>query len=568
MKSCFFDEPARCPIRYLSRAFRWGPVLSLILGRGSTCSIWTDGVERKLATFTSSFSARVFEVTIHSARRGRSQETLFQDQVTFEGSHSIAVSDVVALGDRQGILSVSITCLKGHGCLTDAVWATDRPPARKLDAMVVIPTFHREEQVWNLVSKLLRFRDQNDHSFQFCIVDNGGGVKDLAQEGVFVETSENFGGSGGFARGLIAAQRAQASHCVFMDDDAELHTESLARTLTYLAYATDQETAVCGAMIASENRNLIWENGASFFQFCQPHHGGTDITSWDQSMEMETCLNGGSPPDIYGGWWFFAFPTAAVNHLPYPFFLRGDDVSFCLANHFTITRLNGVAAYQEGFTAKESPRSWYLDLRSHLVHHLSQPDLRISALAMLKIVVFFVGQTVVRMHYGSARAALMAFRDVMRGPALFAMHTNMEARLNKVDKAGVSEAWSPLESQCIPSKRRSRYGALWLALGNGLFLTGFRWWGRKVTIRAQDRRDLPLIWGASDVTVLHNKHPFAYRVRHNKAAAILITFGFIALALRFLVIYPVLRRKYQSSYAGLTSRAFWDSKFAQTEATS
>nr|MDJ0822442.1 hypothetical protein [Paracoccaceae bacterium] len=31
------------------------------------------------------------------------------------------------------------------------------------------------------------------------------------------------------------------------------------------------------------------------------------------------------PDDFYGGWWYFAFAVDAVQHMPFPFFVRGDD---------------------------------------------------------------------------------------------------------------------------------------------------------------------------------------------------------------------------------------------------
>ena len=506
-----------------------------------------------------------FEVTIHNSQRGRSKETLFQESLDIERVATLPLSDLLNLRSLKGVLTVSIKCLSCDGILRDMEWKTDQAPQTEVDAMIVIPTFEREDQIARLVAKLVVWRAQSPHALRVAVVDNGGNVSGLKQDGVTVITSENYGGSGGFAKGLMAAQEARVSHCVFMDDDADLHRESLFRSLAYLGYAAAPNTAICGAMIASENRRVIWENGATFYRFCHPHHGGTDLTSLDQAVEMEGSVSGHLARNLYAGWWFFAFPTEAVHHLPYPFFLRGDDVSFSLSNPFKIQRLNGVAAYQEGFTAKESPRSWYFDIRSHLVHHLSHAHLQMSVLSVLKIVVFFLGQTVLRMHYGSARAVLLGLKDVMRGPEFFAQNANMQARLSQIDQIGHAEAWRPYVSPQPTRRHRSRLGSFWILLGNGLWIPGFRLFGRHATINARDRRNLDLTWGASAVTVLHDTQPLAYHLKHSKLQAASIGLAFLVLALRFLIAYRGLRQRYQSSHSDLTSSSFWRRTFAREE---
>ena len=73
------------------------------------------------------------------------------------------------------------------------------------------------------------------------------------------------------------------------------------------------------------------------------------------------------PRPDYGAWWFFAFPIAAVRRFAFPFFVRGDDVSFGLDNGFDIVTLNGIACFGEEFSAKHGPLTAYLDARYHLV---------------------------------------------------------------------------------------------------------------------------------------------------------------------------------------------------------
>ena len=97
--------------------------------------------------------------------------------------------------------------------------------------------------------------------------------------------------------------------------------------------------------------------------------------------------------------------------------MRGDDISFSLANRFDTATLNGVMSFQEDFAAKESPQTLYLDLRNHLHHHLTQAGMQISARRSANIALRFLARSLIRMHYDSAAAQLLAWEDVMEAGA-------------------------------------------------------------------------------------------------------------------------------------------------------
>ncbi|MDQ2095984.1 glycosyltransferase family 2 protein, partial [Rhodalgimonas zhirmunskyi] len=196
--------------------------------------------------------------------------------------------------------------------------------------MLSITTFRREAAVERTVRRFSKFITDSrlkDH-IRLTVVDNGQSVSIEESDHVHVIPNENFGGAGGFSRGLIAARESGASHCLFMDDDASIHMESLERTWMFLAYARDPATAVAGAMINAAHRWAIWENGAIFNTRCYPLHMGVDLRDPGQAFGMEFDTTGPAPANFYGGWWYFAFPVAEVKHMPFPFFVRGDDVSF------------------------------------------------------------------------------------------------------------------------------------------------------------------------------------------------------------------------------------------------
>lgn len=512
-------------------------------------SKWGDaGLERLALKLTGD---GVFEIKLWQTRWGRSRELIYSEVHKLPSDSVLDLSFIV---EKVGLLYVSLTGVSDGGALQNLEWMTGSAPTNQIKLALVTPTFHREERI---ARALLRILDSCPELDQVVVVDHGGTFEDL--EDVTLLTGPNLGGSGGFARGAIHAKKHGATHCLFMDDDADVLPEAIHRTYAFLSFARDPNTAVAGAMIAQENHTRIWENGARFHQFCQPLFGQVDLANKTSVVEMERYSQDGN--GLYGGWWFFAFPLAGLKHLPFPFFLRGDDVSFSLSNRFSIARLNGVAAYQEGFTAKETPRSWYLDLRSHVLHHLCLPDKGIPAFATLKIALLFLGQCVLRMHYDSANAVLAAMEDVLKGPSFFAQNANVHKRLNVLDQQSRDEIWQDA-TNAIPSPTYpgSRF---WYLLGNGLFLPGFGRFGRHRQIKASDRRNLSLFLGASKITVLHESRAAAYQVRHNKRRAFLLGLKLLRLSLLFLIRFQSLRLAYQQKYAPLTSEAFWTTQFDQ-----
>ncbi len=174
---------------------------------------------------------------------------------------------------------------------------------------------------------------------------------------------------------------------------------------------------------------------------CRPQFVGTDLRDAFQVTRMELAAAKPKPPGFYAGWWFFAFPVAAVAHWPFPFFVRGDDISFSLANRFDTVTLNGVVSFQEDFSAKESPLTLYLDLRNHLHQHLVHADKEIGPWRTATIALHFLLRSIIRMHYDSAEAQLRAWDDVMKGPDFFAENADMARIRPQIAALAKDEAW-------------------------------------------------------------------------------------------------------------------------------
>lgn len=514
-----------------------------------------------------------FELVVILAPREQSWDRVVSRYAEFpaEGRLEIGLDQLLAPDVKPGVVFFELRAL-GPGRLTAASWQTLDAPRRTPQLALAVTTFKREAAVARTAARFGAFRDASwmKPHLQMIITDNGRSAELPPQDGVTVIANENLGGAGGFTRGLLEARARGASHCLFMDDDASIHMESLERTWMLLAYARDPRTAVAGAMISEQHRWAIWENGARFSRRCLPLHMGTDLRDLGQVLAMEHAAAQPVADDFYGGWWYFAFPLEQAEHLAFPFFVRGDDVSFSLANDFSITTLNGVVSFQESFTEKESPQTWYLDLRSHMAHHLSLPQLEIGGKGVLKIALWFFLRNLPRMHYGTLAAINLAVEDVMKGPQFFDAHADMAQRRAGLKALTGEEAWQDLDPRRVLPPVRRHPPAAWkrhlmkLTL-NGLLIPGFAGLGRKITLEAQNRGHIGFIWGAAEITCLNAGRTKFYTVRHSKAAAWRELKRFAKNARAFLRDYDRLAAAYRGGYGTLTSEAYWQGKLGLEE---
>lgn len=476
-----------------------------------------------------------------------------------------------------GVMSCAVRSQSTTGPIRiDSVtWATADAPRRTPDLTLSVTTFKREEAVKKAAARFSAYRAASPLKphLQMLIVDNGQSVTfDTPLDGVDIIPSANLGGAGGFTRGLLEATERSASHVLFMDDDASIYMESLERTWSFLAYAIDDTTAIAGAMSTERHPWALWEYGALFNKGCIPQLGGTDLTDVETMIEIECEIAKPAPAHLYGGWWYFAFPVKAAKHLAYPFFVRGDDVSFSLVNDFDIVRLNGVVSYQESFIEKESPQTWYLDLRSHLAHHLSIEKMDIGARGVALIALKFFLKNFVKMHYDTMSAINLAVEDVLEGPEFFANNIDMAAKRGELKALVTTEVWADNGSE-FPATPVLDTPKPWImrtimkVLLNGHLVPGYRYLGARRTVVGDHRGAMGVYWGTAEMTVLSADGDKAYRVQHSKPRAAREGMRLVRNLVKLIRGYPALKQSYRATYENMTSENFWRPHLGLTDAS-
>ena len=455
--------------------------------------------------------------------------------------------------------------------LTAADWISPDAAQRQPDMLLVITSFRRPEALQASLSRFATYLQGSQISghLQLAVIDNDQSLRAtgalppelLQHPQISVIENENLGGAGGFARGAMEAQARAVSHCLFMDDDAAIPMAALERTWSFLAHARDPATAVAGALAESKRPWCLWENGALFDRICRPQQGGIDLRDPGALTMLEQISAQPRPDNFYGGWWYFAFPIAEMRHLPFPFFVRGDDVSFSLVHDFNIVTLNGVMAHQdEDFTRKESPLTVYLDLRSHLAHHLALPNMRLPAWKLGQIMLRFHLRSFLNFHYESLEAIAIALEDVLRGPEFFAAEADLRHR--RADFACLTEAerWQPA-APGVTAEEAPKPPPRWMVLAmkltlNGYLLPGFDRFGATRVLPARLRGNRRLVWGAAHLTYV-TQDGQCYHLHHDKRRGFALTRRIAAATWQLLRHKARHEAEWQAGYKKFTTGEFW-----------
>ncbi len=329
--------------------------------------------------------------------------------------------------------------------LETSLWVTDAAPLRNVSIAAVITTFKREKMAEQAIKKFetLILPDPASRTGHLFVIDNGQSLQIDITDAVSVIPNKNLGGAGGFTRGLLEAQdRDGFTHVLFMDDDADCHPESVRRTAALLSYAKNENTAVSGAMFLSDRRTIQHEKSAVFALSGRKRKTITQVGHKSNlAQPAEVVQNDLVDIGNFGGWWFFCFPIDKVEALPFPFFVRGDDIEFSLVNNFDILTLNGIASWCEDFAQKWKPSTTYLAHRAELAIsalHASEERMQRHAEQILKMALR-AGRV---FDYQDMEALIAAMTDFLEGPRFFSEN---KATMDRLAEFSTSDNTSIIE---------------------------------------------------------------------------------------------------------------------------
>jgi galactofuranosylgalactofuranosylrhamnosyl-N-acetylglucosaminyl-diphospho-decaprenol beta-1,5/1,6-galactofuranosyltransferase len=334
---------------------------------------------------------------------------------------------------QHGLLHVELTGtgIGGGATLREAAWvAANGAAADPVGLAIVFCTFNRERDIAAALAAIAADDVLLDELARVFVVNQGrpdlahhplvAPILERASGKIRIIEQGNFGGAGGFTRGLLAAMEdAEATHVAFIDDDVAIEPESLRRMAAFFGLATG-DNPIGGHMLDRVQPGRVYEAGAVIDMHDWTFHPQLQDLDLTAPGTLEGML--GPAAIHYNGWWCFGFSLALVGRvgLPLPCFIRGDDMEFGLR----LTRqgihtipMPGIAVWHEPFYLKIGGWQLYYETRNMLVAaslHLGVSPraavIRMARLLLIHLLTF---------RYYSARLIVRGIADFLRGPGLW-----------------------------------------------------------------------------------------------------------------------------------------------------
>ena len=169
----------------------------------------------------------------------------------------------------------------------------------KIHLAHIICTYHRETEVKNkldLICRILRNYPFIEDDYSLYVVDNGRSFQ-YDDDLVKVIPSDNYGGSGGFSRGMIEAiNDGISTHVVLNDDDAVLDPEVIYRTISFYKLISEEkkETILGGTIFDKGHPLTIHEAGAYYDNGVLRAYDDMDPMTVEGCISADQSLKGGT----------------------------------------------------------------------------------------------------------------------------------------------------------------------------------------------------------------------------------------------------------------------------------
>ena len=232
-----------------------------------------------------------------------------------------------------------------------------------------ICTYKRENYVKKTISILSEFLNKN-RWFQVLVVDNGQTLQTIEEERLRIIHNPNYGGSGGFTRGMIeCCNNSNCDYVLLMDDDIALDTKAITITHSFLSGLKKEykDSFLAGSMLVMDNPNIQYEK-AGYWK-------GIKGCSYGRNLDVSDKSNLYVNENIYNdrlqfaAWWYCCIPIQRIREIGYPLpvFIKGDDIEYSIRNNCEVITLNGIGVWHEAFTNKLSPMINYYSDRNMLM---------------------------------------------------------------------------------------------------------------------------------------------------------------------------------------------------------
>ena len=251
---------------------------------------------------------------------------------------------------------------------------------------VTICTFKREKYLLPNVERLKTLIARNPN-YSIMVIDNGRTLDEVNTTDLQIKHNPNFGGSGGFTRGMIEqVTQGRNTHIILMDDDVMLELSAFDRLYVVLKHLKSEHhnKFFAGAMMVIDQPTIQWENTA-YWDMTFPNARGYKFNLSERHFLKENELIP-NYENKYAGWWFCCIPVDVINKIGYPLpnFIKGDDIEYGIRNHQEVLSMNGIGIWHESFEKKLTNlvMSYFDDRNMMLMTHFAAGCGRMDFLKM------------------------------------------------------------------------------------------------------------------------------------------------------------------------------------------
>lgn len=335
----------------------------------------------------------------------------------------------------------------------------DEGAIRDVELNIITPTFKKEEFVRanvQLFEDLLESDEPIAEHLTVTIVDNGQTLGDepiSTSERIVKFDNPNFGGAGGFSRGMIEALRApkKPTHLLVMDDDVSVSPESFVRTYNLLRIVNDEyrDAFLSGAMISLQLQDHQVEDVGNIFDdgtFGAVKSFERDLSDLDHIVSNEACRYNHARQ--YAAFWYCCFPITVVEEqgLCMPFFVRGDDAEFGLrkAGGRKFMTMNGICVWHMSFGKSKFNvfNECYLAIRNMLV--IRAINEQCEDVGIYELFRHEIETELRKFNYDYAELMCDAVEDYLKGPEWLASQNPEGILKEKIAKKPAMEEFKVL----------------------------------------------------------------------------------------------------------------------------
>ncbi|WP_022860189.1 glycosyltransferase [Bifidobacterium magnum] len=328
--------------------------------------------------------------------------------------------------------------------ISDAGWSVPRAdkttqnPDEQTTLSIAITTFNRPSYCHRQLKTIAAEQSVRERLDTIYVTDQGTDLvknqpgfdetaAELGKQLTYIRQA-NFGGSGGFSRGMYETLKAGTStYTLLLDDDAISEPEAIVRAVQFADYCSNP-TIVGGGMLHLDNRTVLYTEGERFDRksvWTKPSGGlpyNHDFAAFPlrDSPKLHQRID-----SDFNGWWMCLIPTVIMKEigLSLPVFIKFDDTEYALRaleHGYHTVCLPGVAVWHQAWHDKDPARTWeeYFFQRNRWICgllHCPKPSPRFAYEMLYGDV--NVG---LKFVYSALKLRHMGLRDIMRGPEYIA----------------------------------------------------------------------------------------------------------------------------------------------------